>query len=86
MGKLHVFKRGGYTHDAGPTVITAPFLFDELFELFDEKLEDHLEFVPLDPFYRLSLSDGRQFDYRASVEDTLSEIRRFNPRGMPRVT
>ena len=78
-GRAQVFKRAGYTHDAGPTVITAPFLFDELFELFDEKLEDHLEFVPLDPFYRFHFSDGSQFDYRASVEDTLSEIRRFNP-------
>jgi phytoene desaturase len=60
-------------------VITAPFLFDELFELFDETLSDHLDFVPLDPFYRFHFADGSQFDYRASIEDTLAEIRRFNP-------
>ena len=78
-GRAQVFKRGGYRHDAGPTVITAPFLFDELFELFDEKLEDHLNFVPLDPFYRFHFADGSQFDYRASIADTLTEIRRFNP-------
>ena len=78
-GRAQVFERGGYRHDAGPTVITAPFLFDELFELFDEKLTDYLEFVPLDPFYRFHFADGRQFDYRASVEDTLTEIRRFSP-------
>ncbi len=78
-GRAQVFERGGYRHDAGPTVITAPFLFDELFELFDEKLEDHLQFVPLDPFYRFHFADGSQFDYRASIEDTLTEIRRFSP-------
>ena len=78
-GRAQVFERGGYRHDAGPTVITAPFLFDELYQLFDEKLEDHLNFVPLDPFYRFHFADGRQFDYRASIEDTLTEIRRFNP-------
>jgi len=78
-GRAQVFERGGYRHDAGPTVITAPFLFDELFELFDEKLQDYLEFVPLDPFYRFHFADGSQFDYRASIEDTLTEIRRFNP-------
>jgi len=77
-GRAQVFERGGYRHDAGPTVITAPFLFDELYELFDEKLENHLNFVPLDPFYRFHFADGRQFDYRASVEDTLTEIRRFS--------
>ena len=48
-GRAQVFERGGYRHDAGPTVITAPFLFEELFELFGEELSDHLEFVPLDP-------------------------------------
>ena len=78
-GRAQVFERGGYRHDAGPTVITAPFLFDELFNLFDEKLTDHLNFVPLDPFYRFHFADGSQFDYRASIEDTLTEIRRFNP-------
>ena len=78
-GRAQVFERNGYKHDAGPTVITAPFLFEELFELFDEKLQDHLEFVPLDPFYRFHFADGSQFDYRASVEDTLSEIQRFQP-------
>ncbi len=78
-GRAQVFVRGGYRHDAGPTVITAPFLFEELYELFGEKLEDHLQFVPLDPFYRFHFSDGSQFDYRASIEDTLTEIRRFNP-------
>ncbi|MCL1084043.1 MULTISPECIES: phytoene desaturase family protein [Shewanella] len=78
-GRAQVFERGGYRHDAGPTVITAPFLFDELFELFDEKIEEHLEFVPLDPFYRFHFADGSQFDYCASIEDTLTEIRRFSP-------
>ena len=38
-----------------------------------------MEFVPLDPFYRFHFTDGSQFDYRASVEDTLDEIRRFSP-------
>ncbi|MFL3647362.1 MAG: phytoene desaturase family protein, partial [Cellvibrionales bacterium] len=30
------------------------------------------------PFYRFHFSDGSQFDYRASIEDTLTEIRRFS--------
>ncbi|MDC1249949.1 NAD(P)-binding protein, partial [Planktomarina sp.] len=49
-GRAQVFERGGFRHDAGPTVITAPFLFDELFELFDEKRSDHVEFRSLDPW------------------------------------
>ena len=78
-GRAQVFEKGGFRHDAGPTVITAPFLFDELFELFGERREDHLDFVPLDPWYRFHFHNGEQFDYRPSLEDTHKEIARFNP-------
>ena len=44
-----VFKKNGYTHDAGPTVLTAPFLFDELFDLLKSKREEQVEFKTLDP-------------------------------------
>ncbi len=36
-GRAQVFNKNGFKHDAGQTVITAPFMFDELFELFGEK-------------------------------------------------
>ena len=45
-GRARVFEINGFKHDAGPTVITAPFLFDELFDLFDQKREDHRHFPP----------------------------------------
>jgi len=78
-GRAQVFQRGGFRHDAGPTLITAPFLFDELFELFGEKREDYLEFRPLDPWYRFYFHGGEQFNYRPSIEDTNEEIKRFSP-------
>ena len=77
-GRAQVFERGGFRHDAGPTVITAPFLFDELFELFGERREDYLEFRPLDPWYRFHFDDGQQFDYRPGIKDTNAEIARFD--------
>ena len=49
-GRAQVFERDGFRHDAGPTVITAPFLFEELFQLFGENLHDHLTFAPLTPW------------------------------------
>ena len=50
-GRARVFKKKGFTFDAGPTVITAPFLFDELFSLFNKKREDYVKFTRLDPMY-----------------------------------
>jgi phytoene desaturase len=78
-GRAQVFERGGYRHDAGPTVLTAPYLFDELFELFGESRADHIPFVPLDPWYRFRFADGETFDYGGSLEATLAEIRRIAP-------
>ena len=78
-GRARVFQRQGYRHDAGPTVITAPFLFEELFNLYNENLKDYLNFVPLDPWYRFYFHNGKTFDYRPSIEDTNEEIRKFDP-------
>ncbi|MEZ7847397.1 MAG: phytoene desaturase family protein [Polaromonas sp.] len=79
-GRAQVFEREGFRHDAGPTVITAPFLFDELFELFGEKFSDHVTLVPLKPWYRFHFADGDSFDYGGTLEETLSEIARIEPK------
>ena len=78
-GRARVFKKSGYTFDAGPTVITAPFLFDELFDLFGKKRENYVKFVKLDPWYRFYFSsDGSVFNYCDNQEQTEKEISKFN--------
>ena len=77
-GRAQVFKKNGFKHDAGPTVITAPFLFDELFELFNEKREEYIEFKPLEPWYRFHFHDGQTFDYSASIKKTKTEMKKFS--------
>ena len=78
-GRARVFRSAGHTFDAGPTVLTAPFLFDELFALFGENRADAVAFVPLTPWYRYLFPDGRTFDYGGSLEATCREIERFHP-------
>lgn len=79
-GRAQIFEREGFYHDAGPTVITAPFLLEELFELFGEELSDHVQLVPLKPWYRFLFPDGDTFDYGGTLEETLSEITRIEPK------
>ena len=79
-GRAQVFERDGFRHDAGPTVITAPFLFEELFALFNEKMADHIHLVPLTPWYRFHFSDNTTFDYGGTLDQTLAEIARIEPR------
>ena len=77
-GRAQVFSQNGFKHDIGPTVITAPFLFEELFDLFGKNMADYITLVPLDPWYRFVYQDGSIFNYGGSVNDTLNQIEKFN--------
>lgn len=78
-GRAQVFEKDGFRHDAGPTVLTAPFLFDELFELFGKATADYVRIVPLPLWYRFRFHDGDTFDYGGGIEQTLAEIARIHP-------
>jgi phytoene desaturase len=77
-GRARTFSFHGHTFDAGPTVITAPWLFDELFSLFGERRPEAVEFLPCDPWYRLSYADGTQMDLVPSIERQEAEIAKFS--------
>ncbi len=78
-GRAQVFEKDGFRHDAGPTVITAQFLFEELFALFGRRMEAYVRLVPLDPWYRFHYPDGSTFDYGGTLEETLAKIRHLSP-------
>jgi len=83
-GRAYQYERktelGTFIHDAGPTVITAKFLFDELFELFGKKREDYMGFVDIYPWYRIQFDDGTHFNYGGTVEQMEAEIAKIEPR------
>lgn len=79
-GRARVFEQDGFSFDAGPTVITAPYLLDELFELFGRDSRDAYTLVEVDPFYRIAFHDGSTFDYVGDEERLLAQIAAFNPR------
>lgn len=78
-GRAGVYHVKGYTFDAGPTVITAPFLFDELFTLFGKDRTDYVAFQPLMPWYRIRFADGRSFDYGGTRDQLIEAVRQFAP-------
>ncbi len=78
-GRAAVFKRDGFTFDAGPTVITAPYLLQELFGLLGADWKDYFELTPIDPFYRIVFADGSHFDYVGEEERILENIRQLSP-------
>jgi phytoene desaturase len=82
-GRAYVFRDQGFTYDAGPTIITAPFLIDELFALAGRRTEDYVRIVPVTPYYRIIFHDGQVFDYTGDEAQIIAQIRKFNPDDVP---
>ena len=77
-GRARVFKRGNFVYDGGPTVITAPYLIEELFSLFNKKISNYVKIVPLDLWYRFVFNDGETFDYSGNEKLMEKEIKKFS--------
>ena len=77
-GRARVFKKGNFIYDGGPTVITAPYLIEELFSLFNKKISNYVKIVPLDLWYRFVFNDGKTFDYSGNEKSMEKEIKKFS--------
>ncbi len=77
-GRARVFKKGDFIYDGGPTVITAPYLFEELFSLFNKKISDYVKIVPLDLWYRFVFNDGETFDYNGNDKSMEEQVKKFS--------
>jgi phytoene desaturase len=78
-GRAYVYRQDGFVFDGGPTIVTAPFLLDELWELCGKKLADDIELRPVTPFYRIRFDDGEIFDYSGDAESMRREVAKFSP-------
>jgi phytoene desaturase len=77
-GRAYVYHQDGYTFDAGPTIVTAPFLFEELWRLCGRRLSDDVTLRPVFPFYRIRFDDGAVIDCSGDADDMRDQIARFS--------
>jgi phytoene desaturase len=78
-GRAYVHRQDGFTFDAGPTIITAPHLFEELWSLCGKRLADDVRIRSIDPFYQVRFDDGDVFNYTADIEAMRAQIARIEP-------
>jgi phytoene desaturase len=78
-GRACVFRQDGFTFDAGPTIVTAPFLFEELWRLAGRRFADDIDLRPMDPFYRIRFDDGETFDTSGDSEAMRRSVARLAP-------
>ena len=77
-GRARVFKKNGFTFDGGPTVITAPYLINELFDLFKKDPKDYIELTPLKIWYQFIFEDKTKFNYSGNEAEMESQIQKIN--------
>ena len=77
-GRARVFKKDGFTYDAGPTVITAPYLINELFSLFNKNPEDYIKLTPLKIWYQFVFEDQTKFNYSGDEIEMKKQIENLN--------
>ncbi|MEM1404990.1 MAG: phytoene desaturase [Pseudomonadota bacterium] len=78
-GRASVFRQDGFVFDAGPTIITAPFLLEELWELCGRRFQDDVDIRPMAPFFRLRFDDGTHFDYSGDADAMRAQIEKIAP-------
>jgi phytoene desaturase len=78
-GRAYVHRIDGFTFDAGPTIVTAPFLLEELWALCGRRLADDVTLKAIDPFYDLRFDDGERIVCSASDDAMRAEIARISP-------
>jgi phytoene desaturase len=78
-GRAYVFRQDGFTFDAGPTIITAPFLLEDLWRLCGRRLQDDIDLRPVEPFYRIRFNDGSVLDCTNDAASMAAQINRFAP-------
>ena len=78
-GRAYVFEQDGFTFDAGPTIITAPALIDELFALSGRRTADYVRLAPIDPYYNVRFEDGSVFSYGSDRADVERQVAAWSP-------
>lgn len=78
-GRGYQYEVNGFKFDGGPTVITAPYMFDELYALAGKRREDYFDLIPLDPFYKIFNHEGEGYNYYRNMDQAKAEVARFAP-------
>ncbi len=77
-GRAFVLRQDGFTFDTGPTIVTAPFLFEELWALCGRRMADHIELRAMTPFYQIRFHNGDVFNASGDEAAMRAEIARFD--------
>ncbi|MBN2093638.1 phytoene desaturase [candidate division KSB1 bacterium] len=78
-GKMNEIHEQGFRFDTGPSLLTMPFVIDEIFAECGVDRKNYLEYVPIDPICRYFWSDGTQLDASMDVSQMIASLTNLSP-------
>ena len=69
----------GHRFDLGPTIVTVPKVFEELWAACGRDFRADVDLRPLDPFYEIRWPDGSSFKARQDTDAMMAEVVRLSP-------
>jgi phytoene desaturase len=79
-GKLNIVRDQGFVWDIGPSLLTMPWVLDDLLQAAGSSLAAELDVVALPSACRYLWADGMRFDAMASLPALIQSIAAINPR------
>ena len=79
-GKMNSWRQNGFRFDTGPSLITMPRVFADLFAFAGSSLDAHLELINVAPLADYVFADGTRLTYSTNLPEWLETIRRIEPR------
>lgn len=78
-GRGSAIRQGGYRFDLGPTIVTVPQVFRELWAACGRSFDDDVDLRPMDPYYTIRWPDGSRFTVRQDETAMREEVARLAP-------
>ncbi len=82
-GRGSSLTRNGHRFDLGPTIVTVPQVFEQLWAECGRDFHADVDLRPMDPYYEIRWDDGSRFAVRQDEEAMLAEVARLSPGDVP---
>lgn len=77
-GKLNIRQGNGFSFDTGPSILTMPWVLEQLFQSVNRNIHDYIDIVRVEPGWRTFYEDGTVIDLNGDLPTMLSELRKIN--------
>lgn len=77
-GKLNELLDDGFRFDLGPSILTLPYIFEDVFKKANKNFNDYVKIIEIKKQWRNFFEDGSFFDINSPLEENKKEFEKLN--------